>query len=203
MTSAPKKVVASAPEPGESGLLLSLDAMVAALRNVDTLARSTKTTRTVSTVVWTPSTISAACALPMPIELPSHYPSRGPGAQLDGSPAFVAAPKDLTALDSPVCPARRCDPLLTAIRCALLNDWAGMPIHRGESAANGGLLPVSALLTVIATQPQHQRARKWAQMLTGSGQTNLLAQVANVAGRFAILRPSGITLVRDFYASTN
>lgn len=203
MTNNARSKAASAPEPDDSGLLLSLDAMVAALRNVNVSAKSKETCRTVSAVVWTPSTISAACALPMAIELPSHYPSRGPGAQLDGSPAFVAAPKDLTALDNPVCPARRSDPLLTAIRCALLNDWAGMPIHRGESAAEGGLLSVSVLLTVIATQPQHQKTRKWAQVLTGSGQTNLLAQVANVAGRFAVMRPEGITLVRDFYASVN
>jgi hypothetical protein len=53
---------------------------------------------------------------------------------------------------------------------------------------------------VLQTQPNQQKARKWGQVLTGSGQTNLLAQVANVSGRFAILRPEGITLVQDFYA---
>lgn len=198
----PKPALASMPEPeDDTGLLLSLGDMVAALRKVDTSAKSAKICRSIELVNWTTSAINAACALPVPIELPSHYPSRGPGSQLSGSPAFVAAPKDLTALDGPVCPARRHDPLLTAIRCALCNDWAGMPIHRGEAAVDGGLLPVSVLLTVIATQPQHQKARKWSQALTGSGQTNLLAQVANVAARFAVLRPEGITLVRDFYAA--
>ena len=91
-------------------------------------------------------------------------------------------------------------PLLAVIRAALLNDWHGQRLHNGPAATEGGCLPLPVLLTVLATQPNQQQARKWSQILTGSGQTNLLAQVANVAGRFAILRPEGITLVRDFYA---
>lgn len=192
---------AAAPEPDDSGLLISLDAMVAALRSAHTETIA-KAARISQPVAWTPSTISAACALPVPVELPTRYPAKGPGAQINGTSGFVAAPKDLTALDGPVCPPRRHDPLLTAIRAALLNDWAGMPLHRGESAAEGGILPLPVLLTVLQTQPNQQKARKWAQILTGSGQTNVLAQVANVAGRFAILRPEGITLIRDFYAAS-
>lgn len=154
-------------------------------------------------IAWNPATIAAASALPVPLELPARYPSRGPSGQLQGPPAFVAAPKDLEALNQATCPDRRNDPLLAVIRAALLNDWHGHRMHRGASAADGGTLPVELLLTVLATVPMQQKARKWAQQLAGSGQTNLLAQCANVAGRFAILRPQGITLVRDFYASTN
>jgi hypothetical protein len=198
MTSAPKKVV-SAPEPDDSGLLLSLDAMIAAMRQSAVVA-SAKPKPAVLPVAWSPATVSAAAALAVPMELPARFPARGPGAQIAGEPAFVAAPKDLSALDGPVCPPRRHDPLLLVIWAALQNDWAGHRLHAGESAANGGLLPVPVLLTVLATAPQLQKARKWSQVLTGSGQTNLLAQVANVAGRFAVMRPSGIALVRDFYA---
>jgi len=191
---------AAAPEPDDSGLLISLDAMVAALRSAHTETIA-KAARVSQPVVWTPATVTAATALPVPVELPTRYPVKGPSAQLQGQRAFIAAPKDLAALDAPACPGRRKDPLLTVIRAALLNDWAGMPLHRGESAAEGGLLPLPVLLTVLATQPNQQKARKWAQILTGSGQTNILAQVANVAGRFAILRPDGVQLVRDFYAA--
>ena len=186
-------------DPNES-LLVSLDellAVAAAQRVKSAPASSAKAAP--SPVVWTPATVAAAAALPVPVEMPARFPVKGPGAQLV-PPGFVAAPKDLASLDHAVCPERRNDPLLAAIRAALLNDWHGQRLHNGTSAAEGGILPLPVLLTVLATQPNQQKARKWAQTLTGSGQTNLLAQVANVAGRFAILRPEGITLVRDFYA---
>jgi len=199
-TNARSNKAAAAPEPDESGLLFSLSDLIAA-------AAAAKPTQTASApkpqaqpLIWNPATVTAAAALPVPIELPTRYPAKGPGAQM-AQPAFIAAPKDLTALDAPACPERRNDPLLAAIRAALLNDWHGNPLHNGTSAAEGGILPLPVLLTVLATQPNQQKARKWAQILTGSGQTNVLAQVANVAGRFAILRPEGITLIRDFFAA--
>jgi hypothetical protein len=192
---------AAAPEPDDSGLLISLDAMIAALRHAHTETIA-KAARVSQPVVWTPATVTAAAALPVPVELPTRYPVKGPSAQLQGQRAFIAAPKDLAALDAPACPDRRNDPLLAAIRAALLNDWPAIgALHNGPSAAEGGILPLPVLLTVLAAQPNQQKARKWAQILTGSGQTNILAQVANVAGRFAILRPEGITLIRDFYAA--
>ena len=186
-------------DPNES-LLVSLDelmAVAAAQRAKSAPASSTKADP--RPVVWTPATVAAAAALPVPVEMPARFPVKGPGAQLIPS-GFVAAPKDLAALDHAVCPERRNDPLLAVIRAALLNDWHGQRLHNGTSAAEGGILPLPVLLTVLATQPVQQRARKWAQTLTGSGQTNLLAQVANVSARFAICRPEGITLVRDFYS---
>ena len=194
---------AAAPEPNDGELLLDLAEMLSLAMQAKAATKADRRSVTGApvAVAWTPSTIAAACALPVPMELPSRYPVRGPGTQISDGPAFVAPPKDLGVLDGPVCPPRRHDPLLNVVRAALLNDWAGMPLHRGESAAEGGLLPLSVLLTVLQTQPNQQKARKWGQILTGSGQTNLLAQVANVAGRFAILRPEGITLVRDFYAA--
>ena len=87
------------------------------------------------------------------------------------------------------------------LRAALLNDWHGQKIHNGPAAAEGGTLPLPVLFTVLATQPEQQKARRWSQTLASSGQTCILAQLANVGGRFAICRPEGITLVRDFYAA--
>jgi hypothetical protein len=198
-----KAAAAGFPDPNDGELLLDLAEMLSLAMKAKAATKADRRSITGApvTIAWTPSTIAAACALPIPMELPSRYPVRGPGAQMKDGPAFVAAPKDLEAINGPVCPPRRHDPLLNVIRAALLNDWAGMPLHRGESAAEGGLLPLSVLLTVLQTQPNQQKARKWGQVLTGSGQTNLLAQVANVSGRFAILRPEGIVLVRDFYAA--
>lgn len=189
-------------DPNES-LLVSLDeliAVAAAQRAKVTPTASAKATA--APVLWTPATVAAAAALPVPVEMPARYPVKGPGAQITPS-GFVAAPKDLSALDHAPCPERRNDPLLAVIRAALLNDWHGVTLHTGASAAEGGILPLPVLLTVLATQPAQQKARKWSQQLTGSGQTNLLAQVANVAGRFAVCRPEGITLVRDFYATAS
>ena len=198
-----KAAAAGFPDPSDGELLLDLAEMLSLAMKAKSATKADRRSTTGSpvSVAWTPSTVAAACALPFPMELPSRYPVRGPGAQMKDGPAFVAAPKDLEAINGPVCPSRRHDPLLIVIRAALLNDWAGMPLHRGESAAEGGLLPLSVLLTVLQTQPNQQKARKWSQVLTGSGQTNLLAQVATVGGRFAILRPEGVILVRDFYAS--
>lgn len=196
---------AAIPEPSDANdsLLVSIDELIAIAAVQRTkVAPTSRAKAEPLPVLWTPATVAAATALPVPVELPSRFPVKGPGAQLI-PPGFVAAPKDLTALDHAVCPERRNDPLLAVIRAALLNDWHGQRLHNGESAANGGIMPLPVLLTVLATQPNQQKARKWAQTLTGSGQTNLLAQVANVAGRFAILRPEGITLVRDFYATAN
>ena len=197
------QTTANTPEPTDpnESLLVSLDELIAVARaqRAKTPAAQAKTEP--KPVLWTPATVAAAAALPVAVELPGRYPARGPGAQAPGGPVFIAAPKDLSALDHAPCPERRNDPLLAVIRAALLNDWHGQRLHNGTSAAEGGALPLPVLLTVLATQPEQQKARKWAQVLTGSGQTNLLAQVANVAGRFAVCRPEGITLVRDFYGS--
>lgn len=191
------------PEPSDPSddLLVSLDELIAlATRAKAERAKAEPTGAKVAIpTVWTPATMAAAAALPVPLELPSRFPVKGPGAQLE-PPGFVAAPKDLTALEHPVCPERRNDPLLAAIRAALLNNWHGRSLHSGPSAAEGGILPLPALFLALATRPDQQKARKWAHVLTGSGQTNILAQVANVAGRFAVCRPGGITLVQDFYA---
>jgi hypothetical protein len=199
---ASRSQTAQTPEPTDpnESLLVSLDELIAVARAQRAkTALSDRAKSAPAPVLWTPATVAAAAALPVPVEMPSRYPVKGPGAQITPS-GFVAAPKDLGALDHAACPERRNDPLLAVIRAALLNDWHGQRLHNGTSAADGGTLPLPVLLTVLATQPEQQKARKWAQLLTGSGQTNLLAQVANVAGRFAILRPEGITLVRDFYA---
>ena len=180
--------------------MIGLDELIAvarAQRAKATPAASTKATA--APVIWTPATVQAAAALPVPIELPSRYPAKGPGAQAPNGPVFVGAPKDLSALDHAPCPQRRNDPLLAVLRAALLNDWHGQKIYNGPAAADGGTLPLPVLLTVLATQPEQQKARRWAQTLASSGQTCILAQVANVAGRFALCRPNGITLVRDFY----
>ena len=203
MTTANRKAQATAPEPEDLNdtLLIGLDELIAVAKAQRAKATPTASTKaTAAPVPWTPATVQAAAALPVPIELPGRYPAKGPGAQAPNGPVFIGAPKDLGALDNAPCPQRRNDPLLAVIRAALLNDWHGQKIHFGPAAAEGGTLPLPVLLTVLATQPEQQKARKWAQILTGSGQTNILAQAANVAGRFAILRPEGITLVRDFYA---
>jgi hypothetical protein len=204
MTTANRKAQATAPEPEDLNdtLLIGLDELIAVARAQRAKATPTASTKaTAAPVLWTPATVQAAAALPVPIELPGRYPAKGPGAQAPNGPVFIGAPKDLSALDNAACPQRRNDPLLAVIRAALLNDWHGQKIHNGPAAAEGGTLPLPVLLTVLATQPEQQKARKWAQILTGSGQTNILAQAANVAGRFTILRPEGITLVRDFYAA--
>lgn len=196
-----RKPALPAPEPREPDeLLSSVEALlrVAAVAKAATKPVSSTTARTApEAVLWLPETIAAAGELPVPVQLPERYPSRGPSVKVG---AFMAMPRDLGALDHPVAPERRQDPLLVAIRAAVLNDWHGHKLHAQPSAAEGGTLPVATLLMVLATQPSAQKVRKWAHTLTGSGQTNILAQVANVAGRFAILRPDGITLVRDFYA---
>jgi hypothetical protein len=204
MTTANRKAQATAPGPQDPNdtLLIGLDELIAVARAQRAKATPTQASaQAPKPVIWTPATVQAAAALPIPVELPSRYPAKGPGAQASSGPAFIGAPKDLGALDGPACPARRNDPLLAVIRAALLNDWHGQKIHNGPAAAEGGTLPLPVLLTVLATQPEQQRARKWSQILTGSGQTCILAQAANVAGRFTILRPEGITLVRDFYAA--
>lgn len=206
MTSAPKKIATPQPEDDsrETMLnlsdLLSIGAAAAAARPSASAKGGASDRANLPPIVWSPATVAAAGALPVALELPTRYPSRGPSGQLQGPPAFVAAPKDLDTLNQAVCPERRHDPLLTVIRAALMNDWHGHKMYPGASAADGGTLPVELLLTVLATVPMQQKARKWAQQLVGSGQTNLLAQCANVAGRFAVLRPNGITLVQDFYA---
>jgi hypothetical protein len=200
---ASRNQTAQTPEPADANdnLLVSLDALISIARAQRAKAPSAQTKAEPKPVLWTPATVQAAAALPVAVELPGRYPARGPGAQAPAGPVFIAAPKDLSALDHAPCPERRNDPLLAVIRAALLNDWHGQRLHNGTSAADGGALPLPVLLTVLATQPEQQKARKWSQILTGSGQTNLLAQVANVAGRFAVCRPEGITLVRDFYSS--
>jgi len=200
-TNARNTKAAAAPEPDESGLLFSLSDLIAAAAAAKPTQAASAAKPQAQPLIWTPATVTAAAALPVPVELPTRYPAKGPGSQM-AQPAFIAAPKDLAALDAPACPERRNDPLLAALRAALLNDWPVIgALHTGPSAADGGILPLPVILTVLAAQPNQQKARKWAQILTGSGQTNILAQVANVAGRFAILRPDGVQLVRDFYAA--
>lgn len=196
----PTAAATPAPEP-EDGILLSLEQILAIKAKAIKAEKAEKADKKEpAPVLWTPATVAAAAALPVPVQLPSRYPGRGPGATLHGEPGWFAKPKDLTAVNGPVCPQRRNDPLLTVIRCAILNDWGGVPIHKGPSAADGGIMPLPALLTLLQTERQQQQVRKWAHVLVNSGQTNLLAQVANVAARYAILRPDGIRLVQDFYA---
>ena len=204
MTTRNRTNAAAAPEPIDPNdtLLIGLDELIAVARAQRAKATPTASTKaTAAPVLWTPATVQAAGALPVPIELPGRYPAKGPGAQAPNGPVFIGAPKDLSALDGPACPARRNDPLLAVIRAALLNDWHGHALHTGPSAADGGTLPLPVLFTVLATQPEQQKARRWSQTLASSGQTCIMAQLANVGGRFAICRPSGIVLVRDFYAA--
>ena len=192
---------AASPEPNEGeGLLLNLADMLAAAAAAKPAKVAAAAKPQAQPVAWTPATVAAAAALPIPVELPTRFPAKGPGAQM-AEPGFIAAPRDLEALNQPAAPERRNDALLTVIRAALLNDWHGQQLYAGPAATDGGILPLPVLLTVIATEPQLQKARKWAQTLTASGQTCIIAQTANVAGRFVICRPEGITLVRDFYAA--
>ena len=188
---------AAAPEPQDPNdtLLIGLDELIAVARAQRAKVTPTHASaQTPKPVIWTPATVAAAAALPIPVELPSRYPAKGPGAQAPNGPVFIGAPKDLSALDHAPCPQRRNDPLLAVLRAALTNDWHGQRIHNGTSAADGGTLPLPVLFTVLATQPEQQKARRWSQILTSSGQTCILAQLANVGGRFAICRPEGITL---------
>jgi hypothetical protein len=192
---------AAAPEPNEGdGLLLNLADMLAAAAAAKPAKVAAAAKVQALPLDWSPATIAAAAALPVPVELPTRYPAKGPGAQM-AQPGFIAAPKDLESLNQPAAPERRNDPLLAVIRAALLNDWHGQRLYAGPAATDGGILPLPVLLTVLATQPNQQKARKWSQILASSGQTCILAQAANVAGRFVICRPEGITLARDFYAA--
>jgi hypothetical protein len=203
MTTRNRTNAAAAPEPQDPNdtLLIGLDELIAVARAQRAKAPTHASAQAPKPVIWTPATVQAAAALPIPVELPSRYPAKGPGAQAPNGPVFIGAPKDLSALDGPACPQRRNDPLLAVIRAALLNDWHGQKIHNGPAAAEGGTLPLPVLFTVLATQPEQQKARRWSQALASSGQTCIMAQLANVSGRFAVCRPSGIVLVRDFYAA--
>lgn len=191
---------APAPEPNEGeSLLLNLADLMAAAAAAKPAKVAAAAKPQAQPIVWSPATIAAAAALPVAVELPSRYPAKGPGSTM-AEPGFIAAPRDLEALNQPAAPERRNDALLTVIWSALRNDWHGQRLYTGPAATDGGILPLPVLLTVLATQPERQKARKWAQTLANSGQTCLIAQTANVAGRFVICRPEGITLVRDFYA---
>jgi hypothetical protein len=201
MATTTRNTAPAAPEPNEGdGLLLNLADMLAAAAAAKPAKVTAAAKIQAPPLDWSPATITAAAALAIPVQLPTRYPAKGPGAQM-AQPAFIAAPKDLEALNAPACPERRNDPLLAVIRAALRNDWHGQRLYTGPAATDGGILPLPVLLTVLATQPAQQKARKWAQTLASSGQTCILAQTANVASRFVVCRPEGITLVRDFYAA--
>lgn len=195
-----RKPAISAPAPQESSDFLSLDVLLRIAADAKPQRRSQAGERqALPPVVWSESIVTLANSLPVPMALPDRFPAKGPSVSLD-VPGWAHAPKDLAEVNGPACPVRhRHDPLLTALRSALINDWHGTPIHPGPSAADGGVLPIEVALTVLGTAPELQKARKWAHTLTGSGQTSLGAQLANVSARYVIIRPSGITLVRDFY----
>jgi len=191
----------------DSPLLLNPADLIAALKAARESERSSGRSSTSSSgeriatrCHWKTADIMGAKSLPVPIDLPERFPSKAPSGASLKSPAFIGAPKDLDALDLPPCQPIRNDVLRSAVRAALLNDYLGIQLYKGRSAADGGVMPLAALWLVLSTEPERQKVRKWSQRLwVSSGQGSITSQLADIAGRYAIVRPEGVRLVRDFY----
>jgi len=189
-----------------SALLLNPADLIAALQAARAAERSSGRSssssgeRIAARCHWKTADIMGAKSLPVPIDLPERFPSKAPSGASLKSPAFIGAPKDLAGLDLPPCQPIRNDVLRSAVRAALLNDYLGIQLYKGRSAADGGIMPLAALWLVLSTEPERQRVRKWAQRLwVSSGQGSITSQLADIAGRYAIVRPEGVRLVKDFY----
>jgi hypothetical protein len=186
----------SAPN-NENGILLSLDQIMALSLKP---TKEPKVERTiVAPIVWTPQIVEAATGLPVPIELPTRYLSKGLGKGLPNGEGWASAPANLEALNQPAAVKPCKFPLDQALRCAITNDWGGQRLHNGPAATEGGVLPVALVLMLLGTRPELQKRYKWSHVLAGS--QSILEHIADISGRYAILRPEGITLVRDFYAA--
>lgn len=197
---------ASADDDDGGPLLLSPADLIAALTAARAAERSSGRSssssgeRIAARCHWKTADIMGAKSLPAPIDLPERFPSKAPSGASLKSPAFIGAPKDLAALDLPPCQPIRNDVLRSAVRAALLNDYLGIQLYKGRSAADGGIMPLAALWLVLGTEPERQRVRKWSQRLwVSSGQGSITSQLADIAGRYAIVRPEGVRLVKDFY----
>jgi hypothetical protein len=191
---------AAAPEPtdpNESGILLSFEQIMALSLKTPKEAKAEKVTA--APIVWTPQITEAAAGLPVPIELPTRYLSKGLSKGIPNGEGWVSAPASLEALNKPAGDKPCKFPLDQVLRCAITNDWGGQQLHNGKAATEGGTLPVALVLMLLGTKPELQRRYKWSQVLTGS--QSILEHIADISGRYAILRPEGITLVRDFYAA--
>jgi hypothetical protein len=199
MTTANRKA-AAAPEPidpNESGILLSFEQIMALSLKAPKGAEAEKVT--VAPIVWAPQIAEAAAGLPVPVELPTRYLSKGLSKGIPDGDGWVSAPANLETLNKPAGNKPCKFPLDKVLRCAITNDWGGQQLHNGKAATEGGTLPVALVLMLLGTKPELQCRYKWAQTLTGS--QSILEHIADISGRYAILRPSGITLVRDFYAA--
>ena len=198
MTTANRNTPAPEPiDPNESGILLSFEQIMALSLKAPKEAKAEKVT--VAPIVWAPQIVEAAAGLPVPIELPTRYLSKGLSKGIPNGDGWASAPASLEALNRPA-GSKPCKfPLDRILRCAITNEWGGQQLHNGKAATDGGTLPVALALMLLGTKPELQRRYKWSQVLTGP--QSILEHIADISGRYAILRPSGVTLVRDFYAA--
>lgn len=157
-------------------------------------------------IMW-PETVTAAAEAMTPVLLlPTHAPSKGPSVQgvTRGILASVAAPRDLEALNRPIpVPAEgRNDPLLVIVRSWIHNSCYGCPLYSGPSMAEGGRMPFQTIIETLPLEAERYKKTAWSQVAFGKGQTSILSQIANQAGRFAVLNCEDFTvsLVRDFNA---
>lgn len=131
--------------------------------------------------------LACECA-PSPIPLPEHFPVRGPSS----NGFFVRDPKDLHMLDCSIAEnisADRNDKLLTCVR-----EFIAINLESIESVG----APIAELIDIICEEhPTIQASMAWPGKLVGP--QSILDQVANISGRFAILRENGIVRLRkDF-----
>jgi hypothetical protein len=90
-----------------------------------------------------------------------------------------------------------------ALLNAVNNEFMGAQLYDGPSAADGGSLPLSIALMLLALIHQSKRP-KWTQTLAvrqkqDKSTGTMLQQIADLAGRYVILRDGVITLTTDFY----
>lgn len=155
-------------------------------------------------IIWPETVTAAAEAMTPALLLPTHAPSKGPSVQgvARGILASVAAPRDLESLNRPIpAPAgNRNDPLLVIVRGWIHNSCYGCPLYAGQSMAEGGRMPLEVILNTLPLEAERYKGTAWSQTMFGKGQTSILSQIANQAGRFAVLNCEDFTvsLVRDF-----
>jgi hypothetical protein len=139
------------------------------------------------------------------LQLPATYPTTYPVGINLKAPAFVASPKELGNLNKPVKASSEIKdyPARVALLNAINNDFMGAKLYDGESAANGGAMPLSVALMLLALVHQAKRPR-WVQTLAvrqkqDKSNGTLLQQIADLTGRYVILRDGMVTLTTDFY----
>lgn len=199
-TNARNTKAAAVPEPDDNdGLLLSFEQIMQIKVTKATTAKVTaKAPCHLGPVIWAHAVESKAAGMAAPVGLPARYLTKGLSASMPGGPGWAQAPGDLSAIDHPVGSQPKRDPLDKLIAAAIFNSYGGQPFYKGPSAAEGGIMPVNAVLLMLSTEPALQRVRKWSHVLVGP--QSILSHVADVAGRYAICRSEGITLVSDFFA---